>query len=49
MLDKKQTQEIRKLIKDGYNIELISFELGIPLNEIKQLAGQNLTDSRPVI
>ena len=31
-----KTETIKKLIKDGFDLELISFELGIPIERVKQ-------------
>lgn len=36
MLNKKEVEEIKKLIQGGFDLELISFELDIPIEEVKQ-------------
>ena len=41
MIDKKEVEEIKKLINNGFDIELIAFELGIPIDEIKQRVKEN--------
>ena len=33
----EHVEEIKKLIQDGFDIELISFELDIPIKELRQL------------
>ena len=37
MIKYSELYEIENLIKKGFDLELISFELDIPLNEIQQL------------
>ena len=36
MMKLNEIEEVKKLIKNGFNLELISFELDIPIEEIKQ-------------
>lgn len=36
MIKHNEIEEIKKLIKDGFDLELISFELDIPIEKIKQ-------------
>lgn len=36
MIENSEVEEIKKLIKNGFDLELISFELDIPIEEIKQ-------------
>ena len=36
MLKQKEIEEIKKLIKSGFDLELISFELDVPIEQVKQ-------------
>jgi len=36
MLEQKEVEEIKKLIKSGFDLELISFELDVPIEQVRQ-------------
>lgn len=36
MIEQSEVEEIKKLIKNGFDLELISFELDIPIEELRQ-------------
>ena len=36
-MKRKESEEVKQLIESGFELELISFELDIPIQELKQL------------
>ena len=36
MMEENQKKEIKRLIQKGFNMELISFELDIPIEQVRQ-------------
>lgn len=40
MMKQSQKEEIKKLVKDGFDIDLISFELDIPIEELEQIKNE---------
>ena len=47
MLELNEIKQIKKLIKNGFDLELISFELDIPIDEIKQCMSEAETIKKP--
>lgn len=43
----EHVEEIKKLIQDGFDIELISFELDIPIKELRQLKKEIESSQKP--
>ena len=35
-MKRKESEEVKQLIESGFELELISFELDIPIQELKQ-------------
>lgn len=47
MIKNNKVEEIKKLIKNGFDLELISFELDIPIEEIRQCKLELETSNKP--